>query len=106
VAATGVSERFETFVSALRMWFSISVYSPERGYFVAVFGVITERKQAEEELSRHRDHLQELVEEPAQALADSERLLRTVMEVLPVGLWVLDRDGFAGAGQGTGGGGR
>jgi len=29
------------------MWFAISVYSPEREYFVAVFDVITERKRAE-----------------------------------------------------------
>ncbi len=48
VAGTGRPERFETFVSALKMWFSVSVYSPERGYFVAVFDVINERKRAEE----------------------------------------------------------
>jgi PAS domain S-box-containing protein len=35
------------FVDALQMWFWLSVYSPERGYFVAVFDVITERKLAE-----------------------------------------------------------
>ncbi len=29
------------------MWFSISVYSPQREYFVSIFDVITERKQAE-----------------------------------------------------------
>ncbi len=32
------------------MWFSISVYSPAKEYFVAVFDVITERKQMEEKL--------------------------------------------------------
>lgn len=47
VARSGVPERFETFVDALQMWFWISVYSPKRGYFVAVFDVITERKRAE-----------------------------------------------------------
>jgi PAS domain S-box-containing protein len=50
VALTGKPERFETYVKALKMWFSISVYSPEKEYFVAVFDVITERKQAEEDL--------------------------------------------------------
>ncbi len=50
VALTGQPERFEMFVEALQMWFWISVYSPEREYFVAVFDVITERKQAEEKL--------------------------------------------------------
>jgi PAS domain S-box-containing protein/putative nucleotidyltransferase with HDIG domain len=50
VALTGKPERFETFVEALQMWFSISVYSPAKEYFVAVFDVITARKQMEEEL--------------------------------------------------------
>jgi PAS domain S-box-containing protein len=47
VATTGVPERFEILVRALDMWFAVSVYSPRRGYFVAVFDVITERKRAE-----------------------------------------------------------
>jgi len=50
VALTGIPERFETYVGALGMWFSISVYSPEKEFFVAVFDVITERKRAEESL--------------------------------------------------------
>ena len=50
VALTGKPERFENYVEALKMWFSISVYSPGKEYFVAVFDVITERKRAEEEL--------------------------------------------------------
>jgi PAS domain S-box-containing protein len=49
VALTGTPEKFETFVEALHQWFSISVYCPERGFFVAVFDVITERKRDEEE---------------------------------------------------------
>ncbi len=49
VVQTGVPERFEIFVAALNMWFSISVYRPMEGHFVAVFDVITERKLAEEE---------------------------------------------------------
>jgi PAS domain S-box-containing protein len=50
VASTGKPERFESYVKALKMWFSISVYRPEKEYFVAVFDVITERKRVEEEL--------------------------------------------------------
>jgi PAS domain S-box-containing protein len=44
VARTGRPERFETYVAGLERWFSIAVYSPEAGYFVAVFDNITERK--------------------------------------------------------------
>lgn len=52
VSLTGKPERFEMFVETLKMWFSISVYSPEKEFFVAIFDVITERKQAEAELQR------------------------------------------------------
>jgi len=50
VAATGKSERFETFVPVMGedgIWFSVSVFSPQREHFVAIFEVITERKRAE-----------------------------------------------------------
>lgn len=47
---TGRPKRFEMFVEALQMWFSISVYCPEHEYFVAVFDVITERKKAEQKI--------------------------------------------------------
>jgi two-component system cell cycle sensor histidine kinase/response regulator CckA len=47
VALTGRPERFETYVAAMDMWFSISVYCPRREHFVAVFDVITERKKIE-----------------------------------------------------------
>ena len=50
VASTGKPERCETYVKALKMWFSISVYSPGKEYFVSVFDVITERKRVEQEL--------------------------------------------------------
>jgi|ERR1017187_309506 PAS domain-containing protein len=47
VARIGNAERFEVFVKALQMWFSLSVYCPAPEHFVAVFDVITERKRAE-----------------------------------------------------------
>lgn len=50
VALTGRPERFEIYVEALGDWFSLSVYSPQKEYFVAVFDVITERRNAEEAL--------------------------------------------------------
>jgi len=57
VAMGGQPKRFEKFVEALQMWFWISVYSPEPGYFVAIFDVITERKKAEEEREQLRRQL-------------------------------------------------
>ena len=52
VALTGKPERCETYVEALKMWFSISVYAPEQDYFVAEYDAITDRKQAEEEIKK------------------------------------------------------
>lgn len=62
VALTGKPERFEIFVGALQMWFWISVYSPKREYFVAVFDVITERKKTEEEKARYQRRIELLLE--------------------------------------------
>lgn len=47
VASGGEPERFETFVESLKMWFWVSVYSPKPEHFVAIFDVISERKQTE-----------------------------------------------------------
>jgi PAS domain S-box-containing protein len=58
VALTGAPERFERYVTALDMWFSISVYSPQKEFFVAIFDVITDRKRAEETLRTSHRFLQ------------------------------------------------
>jgi two-component system, cell cycle sensor histidine kinase and response regulator CckA len=49
VALTGNPEKFEYFLKSLSLWFSLSVFSPEKEYFVAIFDVITERKGLEKE---------------------------------------------------------
>ncbi|MFB3888167.1 MAG: MEDS domain-containing protein [Candidatus Bathyarchaeia archaeon] len=50
VALTGEQARFENYSEQLCRWYQVSAYSPEKGYFVAVFEDITERKKAEREL--------------------------------------------------------
>lgn len=57
VASTGQSETFEMYVDALEDWFSVSVYSPEKGYFVAVFDVVTNRKKSEKKLKESEKRL-------------------------------------------------
>ena len=47
VATTGVPEKLETYVDRLGQWVEVSIYSPEKGFFVGIFDVITKRKQAE-----------------------------------------------------------
>jgi PAS domain S-box-containing protein len=59
VAQTGEPSQVESFVPALGIWFSLAVYCPAPGEFVAVFEDITERRRAFEELSRRERDLEE-----------------------------------------------
>ena len=72
VSLTGTPEVFESFVKALDQSFAVSVYSPSPEHFVAVFDVVTERKQAE------------------QALQESEARLRHAQRVGKFGSWEWD----------------
>ncbi len=77
VALTGNPEAFEIYLEALKMWFSISVYSPQKEYFVAVFDVITDRKRAEQELKIYTEHLMEMVAERTREVRQAqEKLIR------------------------------
>ena len=75
VALTGIPERFEIYIESLKMWFSISAYSPLKEYFVIIFDVITERKLAEE------------------ALRDREAKYRAVVETSADGFCIMDMAG-------------
>ena len=61
VAATGIARRFDHPVNMLDSWCSVSVYSPKKGRFVAVFEVVTDKRVA-------------------QALRESEARLAAVLE--------------------------
>lgn len=75
VALTGKPERTEIYVQALSAWFSISIYSPAIEHFVAIFDVITERKQAEA------------------ALVASEKDFHWLAEAMPQIVWITRADG-------------
>jgi len=63
VALTGKPETFEMNVESLNDWYSVSVYSPKKEFFVAVFDVITERKHAEIELQESEERFRKIFEE-------------------------------------------
>lgn len=56
VALTGNPEKFEIDFKPLGKQLSISVYSPEKNYFVAVFDDVTERKSYEDKLKHFAVH--------------------------------------------------
>ncbi|HWQ19137.1 MAG TPA: PAS domain-containing protein, partial [Methanotrichaceae archaeon] len=62
VASTGKPEKFEIEFKPLGIWLSISAYSTERDYFVAVFDNITQRKQAEAEREQLVERLMDSIE--------------------------------------------
>jgi len=51
VSLTGKPERFEIYVAPLSRWFLVSVFSPQKNFFVALFQNITDRKQIEKNLN-------------------------------------------------------
>jgi PAS domain S-box-containing protein len=57
VALTGIPEKFEMFINSLGQWYSVSAYSPEKGFFVAIFDVISERKRMEDALREKEERL-------------------------------------------------
>ncbi len=62
VALTGKQAKFDIYFEPLDIWLSISVYSPQKGYFVAVFDNITKRKQAQEGLRESEERFRTSIE--------------------------------------------
>jgi PAS domain S-box-containing protein len=55
VARTGEPERYEAYVGPLRIWLSVSAYSPQAGYFVVVLDNITDRKRMQDALLKSEE---------------------------------------------------
>jgi signal transduction histidine kinase len=101
VALTGRPQRCELFVSSLQKRFSISVYSPSDGHFVALFDQSTGRKQAETYREMGREVLQ-VLNEPG-SLGESVRHVISVLKERTgcdaVGIRLQDGDDYPYFGQ-------
>ena len=80
VATTGIPETFEIDFKPLGMWLRVSVFSPEKGYFVAAFEDVTDRKRVEE------------------ALRESEEKFRGIFDMINDGIQIheIQADGKPG----------
>ena len=72
----GRAERFETHVSSLDLWLSLSVYSPCPEHFAVVFDNITLRKRMEQKLRESQERFQRALESIPDVLVIYNRDLR------------------------------
>jgi PAS domain S-box-containing protein len=94
VASGGISERFELFFKPLELWLDVSVYSPAKGYFVAVFDDMTNRKKAEEALQKLNEELEARIKERTIELATERERLLTLLEYIPAMVCLLTPDHY------------
>jgi PAS domain S-box-containing protein len=75
VSLTGDPERFETFFKPLNIWLDITVYSPTRGYFAAVFENTTKQKEAEKELAKYSKQLELTIQDQTGKLSQAHEII-------------------------------
>jgi PAS domain S-box-containing protein len=99
VALTGKKIRFEQYSESLDKWYFISAFSPQKGYFVAVFEDITGRKQSEATLRASRSDLETQVQmqtlelkKTIEALGAERERFHEVLDLLPAYVVLLTSD--------------
>ena len=76
VALTGKPETFEVNIKQFNVWLNVSVFSPEKEYFVAAFEDIGERKKFELDLIELKNNLKLEVKERTAELEKSYKSLK------------------------------
>ena len=89
VAAGGVTENFEYFISSLQQWFSVQVFSPRPEYIVCIFTVINARTSVNLALNINEQHYNQH-QHAEKALEKSQRDLNRAQAVAHIGSWRMD----------------
>jgi PAS domain S-box-containing protein len=76
VVESGIPDQFEIYLKSLEKWYDVSLYCPKKGYSVAIFDDITERKHTEE------------------ALKESERKFRSITEQMSEIVFISNTNGY------------
>lgn len=63
VALYGTSTQFEAYSAHLKKWYSVSAFSPRRGFFAVTFSDVTARREAEQEILKLNEELKKKVDE-------------------------------------------
>ena len=81
VSDTGNPEKIEIYLSPFKLWFVVSVYSAERGFFTAAFDNITDRKNVEEKDRTKRLFFESMdqINQSMQGATDPEQILTNVL---------------------------
>lgn len=91
VALTGEPTLIENFSGALGRYYSVAVYSPQRGQFATIFSDVTEQRNSQEAVRRARDAAEEANRAKSQLLANMSHELRTPLNAI-IGLAELLKD--------------
>ena len=78
-------------------WLTISAVTAEDGsvtHYVGTLSDIIDYKRAQDELQKHREHLQELVQEQAANLRDSAARIHTILASVADGIIIIDEQGI------------
>jgi PAS domain S-box-containing protein len=81
VALRGGKIRFEEYIKPIGKWFSITAYSPEKGYFATILEDITDRKQKEEELKRSLNEKEIIFMEMKHRVKNNMQLLSSMVSL-------------------------